>query len=394
MLILKGRHEPMKIFADKVEQTAISQSMALCNQSWIYHPRGMPDIHAGAGCTIGTTYAIFDALNPNHVGVDQNCGMFVVKLAEKDINYERLDAVIRAAIPLGFHVNPFETQFEPLNRLKCKEEVNLVRARQSIGSLGGGNHFIEIDEASDNTHYLIIHTGSRNIGKQVADYYMELAGFPREDKEKLIAMNWLKSQGKYDQIQSAIEKINKDRGTVPYIEGKNFDNYLHDIGITKQYADLNRETIAERILNDMRLTGLEHFHTVHNYIDLDNMIMRKGAVSAQEGELLVIPMNMRDGVLLCRGKGNEDWNFSAPHGAGRIMSRGQAKRELDMEEFKESMSGVYTSSVSEATIDEAPMAYKPMEEIIKHIGPTVDVLDILKPKFNIKDDTKKKRRRR
>ena len=246
--------------------------------------------------------------------------------------------------------------------------------------------------------YLGIHSGSRNIGKLVADYYTSLAGFSIEDTRKSLEVENLKSLGHPELIQGTLEELKESKGTIPYIAYELFDDYIHDSVIMNEYAKLNRETIAKKILVGMRLTAVDAFHTVHNYIDTDRTpftpyILRKGAVSAYEGELLVIPMNMRDGTLLCRGKGNADWNYSAPHGAGRIMGRGQAKRTLSMEEFTETMKDVYTTSVSEETLDEAPMAYKPMDEIIDAIGDTVEILDIMKPVYNIKDDTKKRKRR-
>jgi RNA-splicing ligase RtcB len=406
MIEIKGKYNTAKVFTDHVEESAISQVIELCNQEFAKDSkiRMMPDLHSGAGCVIGTTMTITDKVVANFVGVDINCGVLCVKLGKNFIDFEKLDNFIRNKIPHGMHNNKervanFEDEISKLLCLrdlhKSASEFNLA-----IGSLGGGNHFVEVDKDDAGEYYLVIHSGSRNMGLQIAKYYQEKAfdyhngideGF---EKEKLALIKEYKDNGKRKQIQNAVDvlkKKHKKESGIPkdfcYLEGKLMQDYLHDMGIAQKFATLNRETMAKRIVIEclgMDYSQLESFTTIHNYIDLKNNILRKGAVSAQDGEILIIPINMHDGSLICRGKGNPDWNFSAPHGAGRLMSRTQAKETLDLNEFQNSMNGIYTTSVNLNTLDEAPSAYKPMQEIIDNIVETVDILSIIKPVYNFK----------
>ena len=399
----------LKIFTDDIEQEAIDQINTLLEQPAFANckVRIMPDVHAGAGCVIGFTADLGDKVIPNIVGVDIGCGMLTVELGCIDIDYDKLDATIRALVPSGRNVHDdlvpdilIEKAKELINELHCKDDLhNISWLEHSMGTLGGGNHFIEIDEGSDGSKYLVIHTGSRNLGKQVAEYYQRLAVkrlyAKKEERADIIAK--CKAEGRERDIQAELAKLaSKHSGSVPkdlcYLEGKDRDDYLDDMKICQHFAKLNREFIVYRIIVGMnwlytyRVDKLviDWFHTIHNYIELETNMVRKGAISAKKGEKVLIPINMRDGSLLCVGKGNDDWNCSAPHGAGRIMSRSKARESISMESFRESMTGVYTTSVCESTIDESPMAYKSMDEIINNIKDTVDILDVLKPVYNFK----------
>ena len=407
----------LKIFTDNIEQEAIDQINTLLEQPAFADckVRIMPDVHAGAGCVIGFTADLGDKVIPNIVGVDIGCGMFTVELGRidtgingktdssivnyvTDIDYEKLDNVIRTCIPSGRNVHEeINYIFPELKNLRCYNKLkNIDWLERSMGTLGGGNHFIEIDEGFEGRKYLIIHTGSRNLGKQVADYYQNLAVelmIGRDklayERDRLIAE--YKGQGRSSEIQDAIKELRntwrKKTNDIPkelcYLTGKYRDDYIYDMKICQRFAKQNRLMIALKIMLSMGWYSIDLFETVHNYIDESNMI-RKGAISAKKGEKVLIPINMRDGSLLCAGKGNEDWNCSAPHGAGRIMSRSKARESISMESFRESMIGIYTTSVCESTIDESPMAYKSMNEIINNIKDTVDILDVLKPVYNFK----------
>jgi len=382
----------VKIFAKSVEESALLQIRELAGFDAYKDSviRIMPDCHAGIGCTIGTTMTISDKITPNLVGVDIGCGMLTIKLKEKSIDFDDLDRIIRNKTPSGkaIHKRP-KAEFD-FSELRCKNEVNIDRALKSLGTLGGGNHFIEIDKNSSGELFLIIHSGSRHIGNETARLYQRKAtdrsGSQKEIK-KLIKQ--LKKQNRQQEIQKVLEElksapaadINKN---LAYLEGGLFNDYMNDMKIMQRYASVNRRTIADIILHNAGLTEESSFETIHNYIDFNRMILRKGAVSAEKGEKLLIPMNMRDGALICTGKGNPDWNYSAPHGAGRLMTRTEAKNKLSIDEFKKQMQGIYTTSVSKSTIDEAPGAYKPMEEIMEMISDTVDIIDILKPVYNFK----------
>lgn len=390
----------VKIFGSIVESEAIEQIRKLSE----YEPfkassiRIMPDVHAGKGCTVGTTMILDKAVTPNLVGVDIGCGMYVVPLGKVRIDLAKFDEVVNAKIPSGFNIHDkAQRTYMELNMLNCRKVIDIDMANRSIGSLGGGNHFIEINEDSDDNKYLVIHSGSRNLGVKVCVYYQQIAIKEGEKriKDKSVIIAELKAQGREKEIQSAIKEAR--RNTLPFdkdlahLEGENMDAYLHDMGITQRYAKLNRETIADLILcefPELTANAVEPpFHTIHNYIEVTlgrQPVLRKGAVSAYRGERLIIPMNMRDGSLICTGKSNIDWNYSAPHGAGRLMSRKKAKESISMSDFEESMNGIYSTSVCESTIDEAPQVYKPMQSIIDAIGDTVYINKIIKPIYNFK----------
>lgn len=363
MIDLIGKYNSARVFTDKLDPGARVQILELLDQPFVAGSkiRIMPDVHVGAGCTIGTTMTIKDKVVPNLVGVDIGCGMETIVLAEKKLDLARLDQIINRLIPAGFATrrrpHPFLDDAD-LQNLRCLHQINLNRARLSIGTLGGGNHFIEVDKDDDGTLYLVIHSGSRNPGKQVADYYQKKAAASLAGKG----------------IKRALA----------YCEGKLLDDYLNDMAIMQRYADTNRKAMRQVLVEAMDLTVTDSWTTVHNYIDLDSMILRKGAVSAQAGERILIPLNMRDGSLICLGKGNPDWNQSAPHGAGRLMSRRQARQAISMAEYEKSMTGIYTTSVSRDTLDEAAFAYKPLEEIAAHITPAAQIIKQIKPIYNFK----------
>ncbi len=397
MLEIKGKYNSAIVYTKNVEQSAISQIETLCNQEFVKGSiiRIMPDVHSGAGCTIGTTMTIEDKIVPNLVGVDIGCGMEVIKLENPHIELQKLDKLIYEKIPSGFNIRDKEHKFNDeinLNQLKCKNEVNLIRARHSIGTLGGGNHFIELNKDSHGSLYLVVHSGSRHLGLQVANLYQEeayksLNKNTKADLDKLIAE--FKASGREKGIQKELKRRKAQVLTdVPkalaYASGELFRDYIHDMKIVQRFAELNRRAIVQEIVKSMKLKVVSQFTTIHNYIDTGNMILRKGAVSAQKDEILLIPINMRDGSLICIGKGNRDWNFSAPHGAGRIMSRTQAKKSFTLSQFKETMEGIYTTSVNKDTIDECPLAYKPIDDIIRDIGATVEIIDTIKPIYNFK----------
>lgn len=395
MFDLNGKYATARIFTDNIENEAISQIYELCNQEFVKDckVRIMPDVHAGKGCTIGTTMEIKDKVVPNLVGVDISCGMLCIRLKEKEIDFKKLDDIIRKHIPSGMNVrekaiDSSEIRKIGLQKLKCINNINIDRAEKSLGSLGGGNHFIEINVDEEKNLYLVIHSGSRYLGKQVAEYYQKMAinDLTNSTKEKIALIQKLKNEGRDKEIECALKMFDKPKipSYLAYLEGIHLKNYLYDVGIIQEYANMNRKTMANEIITRMGLSIEEEFTTCHNYIDLDNMILRKGAISAQKGEKLIIPINMRDGSIIGVGKGNPDWNYSAPHGAGRIMSRSKAKELVSLEEFKKSMSDVWTTSVCQSTIDESPMVYKPIEEIVENIKDTVTIERIIKPVYNFK----------
>lgn len=392
----------LKIFTNNIEQSAKEQIDLLLEQEAFKDCkiRIMPDVHAGAGCVIGFTGDLGDKVIPNIVGVDIGCGLLCVNLGNNDLDLEKLDSIIREYIPSGMNVHKEEVKHYDFTELYCYKELKNKDGwlEKSLGSLGGGNHFIEIDVDDDNNKYLVIHTGSRNLGKQVCEIYQEKAikycsyeQEMREEKKQIIKE--YKEQGREKEIQQALIEINKKysgKTKLPkdlcYLEGELRKQYLHDMKLCQEFAYLNREWIYGEIVARMGLALCveDYFQCIHNYINFEDNIIRKGSISARKGERLIIPMNMRDGCIIGRGKGNEDWNWSAPHGAGRVMSRNIAKNTLNMEDYKNSMNGIYTTSVNEETIDEAPMVYKPMEEIIEHIKDTVEIEKIIKPIYNFK----------
>lgn len=364
-MLLEGKYNTARVFTDDLEVNAKNQILDLLNQEFTQGSkiRIMSDVHMGAGSVIGTTMTIQDKVVPNLVGVDIGCGLVVVELEDRVINFQKLDKVIKKFVPSGFkirrdaHPNAYKLRLEDL---RAKDKLNLDRAYKSIGTLGGGNHFIEINEDENYKKYLVIHSGSRNIGLQTAKHYQK------------IAQETLKKEG--IEITPALA----------YLEGDHFDDYLHDMKIIQEYAHMNRATMAEVIVKEMGFTVKASFQTIHNYIDMEKMILRKGAVSAEKGEIFILPFNMRDGSMILKGKGNPDWNYSAPHGAGRIMSRREARRKIDVKDFIKTMNNVYTTSVSNHTLDEAPMAYKNPLEITKHIEATARIINVLKPIYNFK----------
>ncbi len=399
MLEIKGKVNTAICYATVVEDEAIEQIRRMCDHDFTRESkiRIMPDVHAGKGCTIGTTMTITDKVVPNIVGVDIGCGMYTVELGKIDIDFAFVDAAAHY-IPSGTRVWDGRKERFDLTTLRCYRHLkDTKRLERSLGTLGGGNHFIEIDVASDGTKYLVIHSGSRNLGKQVAEHYQNLAvdlNLGKEDlfkaQEELIRS--YKEQGRRQEIQVALKELHRQwqakEPTVPadlcYLYGTYMEDYLHDVELCQQFAKRSREKMAEILLERTGMTALSAFHTIHNYIDTKEMILRKGAIAAHEGELLLIPINMRDGSIMARGKGNPEWNDSAPHGAGRIMSRAKAKETLDLEAYKKTMEGIYTTCVSESTLDEAPMAYKSLEDIIGVIADAVDVIQVLKPIYNFK----------
>ena len=365
MIELEGKYAKAKVFTDVVDNESISQVIGLLNQPYAEGSciRMMPDIHAGAGCTIGTTMTIRDKICPNLVGVDIGCGMETLRLKEKRLEMQKLDKLIRQEIPSGFSIRQKPHRFAErvnLEDLRCAKHVKLDRAYKSIGTLGGGNHFIEANKDEEGNLYIVIHSGSRHLGLEIADYY-QTAGFKS--------------------LQERGIQISKP---LAYVDGWLAEDYLHDMAIAQAFADANRKAMADVIIKGMGLHVVEQFTTVHNYIDIKAGILRKGAVSAKDGEKLLIPINMRDGSLICIGKGNPDWNCSAPHGAGRLMSRSAAKQSFTVSEFKRQMEGIYTTSVSQSTLDECPMAYKSMEDIVGNIEPTAQIIATIKPVYNFK----------
>lgn len=397
MFELTGKYNSAKVFTDIVEQEAISQIINMCSQKAFEgsQVRIMPDVHAGKGCTIGTTMTIKDKIVPNLVGVDIGCGMEVCRLGNDAVDFEKLDNVIRNRVPSGFTIRDKKHRFASnidLKKLRCCEQIKETeeRAIRSIGTLGGGNHFIEVDVSDDGVHYLVIHSGSRHLGVAVASFYQKEAyrqlskHFNKEAQNAVITR--CKAEGRIQDIQAELKKLTAE--SVPadfaYCEGQLFDDYVHDMKLVQQYAVWNRKAMLDEILTGMGLASFGGFTTIHNYLDTENMILRKGAVSAQTGEKLIIPINMRDGSLICTGKGNPDWNFSAPHGAGRIMSRSKAKELISLDDFRESMKGIFTTSVGTGTIDESPMVYKSIDDILDNICDTVEVNEIIKPVYNFK----------
>ncbi|MDO4721233.1 MAG: RtcB family protein [Peptostreptococcaceae bacterium] len=397
MIEIKGKYNTAKVFAAELEEGARQQIQTLCDQEFVSGSRIriMPDVHAGAGCTIGTTMTIKDKIVPNLVGVDIGCGMETIRISGRRLELQKLDKLIYEKIPSGMKIREKPHRYLEeieLEDLRCRDEVNLDRARRSLGTLGGGNHFIEVNRDEEGRLYLVIHSGSRHLGLQVANYYQEQGYKQRnkntaEDLDSLIER--LRQEGREKEIQSEIKKLKKQvisdiPKALAYVEGHLLEDYIHDMKIIQRFAILNRKAMMDELIRGMKLEVEEEFTTIHNYIDTEEMILRKGAVSAKKGEKILIPINMRDGSLICIGKGNEDWNRSAPHGAGRRMSRMKAKSSFTLSEFKKQMSDVYSTSVSRDTLDECPMAYKKMEDILKQITPAATVAQIIRPIYNFK----------
>ncbi len=386
----------LKIFTEDIDTVALNQIYTLLAQSSFAGEsvRIMPDVHAGMGCVVGFTSTMSDKVIPTVIGVDIGCGMLTTELGALDIDYAALDGFIKAHIPAGSKVRKETNGEDLIKSLYCFKELrNMDRLVGSIGSLGGGNHFIEVDADENGGKYLVIHSGSRNLGMQVAHIYQKIAvslckNASMQEREELIAR--LKKEGKVDMIPDALEELTKKyayKTKIPaelcYLDGAELEAYMHDMRICQEFAKRNRRRIADDIIAHLGLKRCETFETVHNFIGDDNII-RKGAVPAYKGQKLLIPMNMRDGCLVCEGLGNPDWNFSAPHGAGRLLSRGEAKQLITVKEFKEAMGGIYTTTADASTLDESPMAYKPAAEIMELIKPTAKLLNVIKPVYNFK----------
>lgn len=392
MINVKGKFTEASVFTDNALDTAIDQIKELCDQEFMsgLQIRVMPDYHAGKGCVIGTTIKIKDKVVPNLVGVDVGCGVLTVQIKEKEIDFAQLDKVIRSYVPSGqkIHDEIREVHTVDYDDFRAKSLLSKDKINKSLGTLGGGNHFIEVSEDYKENKYLTIHTGSRYVGAKIADHYQKVAYRELKKFDAKSVIEKLKFEGKEQEIASTLMLMKSElpniKKELAYVEGKYFEDYIHDMKLAQQFAKDNRQEIANTILRHMNLTIEDSFDTIHNYIDTENMILRKGAVSAQNGERLIIPFNMRDGSIIAVGKGNPDWNYSAPHGAGRVLSRTKAKKQLSLESFQETMKNVWTTTVNEDTLDEAPMAYKPWEEIMRQINDTVDILTIIKPIYNFK----------
>lgn len=367
MITIQCKYNEAKVFADKLDSGSEGLIRALCNSPLSQGSSIciMPDVHAGRGSVVGTTMTLTKRVAPGLIGGDIGCGILVYKIREKRVELQKLDKIIRHNIPSGSFIRSLPHRYAgsvDLNRLRCGRHVQKEKAELSIGTLGGGNHFIELDRDSHGDLWLIIHSGSRHLGSEVSRYYQDLA-YQESKEEAPYELSWL-------------------TGTL-------MDDYLHDMSIVMEFAEYNRVAIADVIVRKMKLTvdNKDQFSSVHNYIDTDQMILRKGAVSAKEGERLIIPLNMRDGCLLCEGKGNPDWNLSAPHGAGRLMSRAEARQSFTFSQYKREMKGIYSTTILRDTLDECPMAYKPINEIVPAIGETVKIVDRTVPIFNYKGYT-------
>ena len=399
MIDIIGKFNTAKCFASTIEDGAREQIKTVCDTEAFADCkiRIMPDVHAGKGCTIGTTMTVTDKIVPSMVGVDIGCGMYTVYLGKAELDLSKVDAAAHS-IPCGRDVWDGRYERFDLTELKCYRELKYAkRLERSLGTLGGGNHFIEIDEDADGGRYLVIHSGSRNLGKQVAEFYQELAVDLDKGKEEYFKkrdeiITVYKEQGRRSEIQDTLKRMKAEwqakqpslAADLCYLKSGYMDDYMHDVDVCQRFALRSRERMAEIMLEQLGIEALDSFHTVHNYIDVNEMILRKGAVSAKKGERILIPINMRDGSLLCIGKGNEDWNCSAPHGAGRLMSRTAAFERLTMAEYEEQMKGIYTTCVTPATLDESPMAYKNMDEIVANIEPTAEIVKVIKPIYNFK----------
>ena len=394
MLELKGKYTEAKVFTDNIDDKTISQIIELCNEEFTIGSkiRIMPDTHVGKGSVIGTTLTVKGKVVPNLVGVDVGCGMTVAKLntKAKSLNFDALDKVIRSYVPSGFNIRKKAHAFaKGIDWSAIKAPIDFDRAKKSIGTLGGGNHFIEVNQGTDDTIYLVIHSGSRNFGKQVAEHYQKRAFNEltrasekiRDEVIKDLMMNGRQADIKDELKKRKVPTVNKH---LAYLEGQGFDDYLNDMSIAQNFASVNRAAMINEITTHMDWEILETWESIHNFIDPKQMILRKGATLAQKDEKLLIPINMRDGSIIAIGKGNPDWNYSAPHGAGRVMSRSQAKKAVKFEDFQDSMKNVWTTSVHKSTIDESPFVYKPMEEIVENIGDTVEIIDVIKPLYNFK----------
>lgn len=398
MFILKGKYSEAVVYTDNVDNNCISQIYGFLNNEAFkdLKIRIMPDTHSGKGSVIGFTSTIKDKVIPNVVGIDVGCGMILAKLKEKDIDLVKLDEVIKEYVPSGVNLRKTSHKYNKeinLEELRCYKNLGLSKISNSLGTLGGGNHFIELNKDKEGNIYLVVHTGSRNLGKLLAEYYQELAYNILSDELRFgtIAkiVEQYKKEGREKEIQSALSKIKRPKinKELAYLTGSNMDDYIHDINIVQKFSSLNRKAIIDTIIEKMGLTIVHSFETIHNYIDVENMIIRKGAIKADKGEMVIIPISRKNGSIIAIGKGNSDWNNSAPHGAGRLMSRSEAKEKLKLEDEIENMKGIYSTTVNKTTLDESSMAYKPLEEILSNITDTVDVVEVIKPIYNYKDSS-------
>ena len=399
MIEIKGKHNNAVCYTDNIEDGARNQIMTVCDMEEFSDSkiRIMPDVHAGKGCTIGTTMTVTDKIVPAMVGVDIGCGMYTTALGKIDVDFEAVDAAAHY-IPCGRSVWEGREERFDLTALRCYRYLrDTKRLERSLGTLGGGNHFIEIDTDDDGNKYLVVHSGSRNLGTQVAEHYQQIAVDLNVGKEEYFRtrdeiIRTYKEQGRRTEIQATIKALEKEfkakEPTIPrdlcYLYGSFMEDYIHDVDICQRFASRNRKRMTEILLERTGMTAIDSFETIHNYIDVDEMILRKGAVSAKEGERLLIPINMRDGSLICIGKGNADWNCSAPHGAGRLMSRSAAFERLTMADYEAQMAGIYSTCVTPDTLDESPMAYKSLDEIVRNIEPTAEIVTRIKPIYNFK----------
>jgi len=402
MITIQGKFGEAKIFTDNIEPEAITDIYKILNSPVAINAnmRIMPDVHKGMSFPIGTTMKITDKVIPNGVSVDIGCGMLVQTLKDSHIELGKLDKVIHANVPAGFSIHKKAHRWADdtrIQELRCKAELpNMPKFHLAIGTLGGGNHFIEVNKDETGQLFLVIHTGSRNLGKQIADYYQQKAYDAMKSKrasDLAEILDNLKKNGRVDEIDAAIKYFHSNNPepdkAMAYCEGELMQDYLHDMAIAQEYASLNRKAIADIIQCGMRWKVEGEFETIHNYIDMDTMILRKGAVRAEKGEILIVPISPSYGSLICIGKGNEDWNYSSPHGGGRVMSRKAAKEKYTTKDFEMAMDGIYTTTISKDTVDECPMAYKDPNEIIENIKDTVDVVKHIVPVYNFKGSDKK-----
>ncbi len=380
MFDIVGKYNSATVYAKSVDNESYAQVLAMCNIEELKDCKikMMPDMHAAEGCTVGTSITIDDKINPSYVGSDIGCGMQVYKLSDSEINFQLFDRCVRDYIPSGAAIHKkatAEISKFPLKDLYCYDTIQHDIVGRSFGTLGGGNHFIEIDKSIEGHYYLIIHSGSRRLGKDVATYYQKAAYF---------AMNGISPEYAFKKGMKIGDVDSKIQPSNCFLSGEYLEKYLHDMQIAVQYARLSREWMGEVLINHLDLKVEDSFTTIHNYINIEDKILRKGAVSAKKDELLIIPINMRDGCLICKGKGNADWNYTAPHGAGRLMKRSDAKDTITLDEYKEAMKGIFSTSVNESTIDESPMAYRSIEDIVDVVEPTVEIIDITTPVYNFK----------
>lgn len=380
MFDIIGKYNSATVYAKTVDNESYSQVLAMCNVEELKDSKikMMPDMHAAEGCTVGTSLTVTDKINPSYVGSDIGCGMQVYKLSDNEIDFPLLDRCIRTYIPSGAKIHEKATagiKQIPLEELHCYDTIQYDIVARSFGTLGGGNHFIEIDKSMEGYYYLIIHSGSRRLGKDVAQYHQKVAYFAANGVSPEEAF---KKKMRIGDVESKIQFGNC------FLSGEYLERYMHDMNIAVQYAALSRKQMGEALINQLGLSVEDSFTTIHNYVDIQDNVLRKGAVSAKKDELLIIPINMRDGCLICKGKGNEDWNCTAPHGSGRMMKRSDAKVSISLEEYKEAMKGIFSTSINESTIDESPMAYRSIEDIVDVVEPTVEIIDITTPVYNFK----------